>query len=91
MGRTNTLPLNRQTPGGGLRTDQIELVGLGRGGPQVLILDAELAHLVRLGARTLDVDNWPIELVIDVLAHRAEDLSRLGRLQTPLDEPGGVS
>jgi len=46
---------------------------------------------VRLGARTLDVDDGPIELVIDVLAHRAEDLSRLGRLQTPLDEPGGVS
>ena len=91
MGRTNTLPLDRQAPRGGLRTDQIELVGLGRGGPQVLILDAELAHLVRLGARTLDVDDGSIEFIIDVLAHGAEDLSGLGSLQTPLDDPGGVS
>ena len=85
MSRTNALPLNRQAPGGGLRADQIELVSLGRGAPQVLILDAELAHLVRLGASTLDIDDGSIELVIDVLAHRAEDLSGLGRLQTPLD------
>ena len=85
MSRTNTLPLNRQTPGVGLRADQIELVGLGRGGPQVFILDAELAHLVRLGASTLDIDDGSIELVVDVLAHGAEDLSGLGRLQTPLD------
>lgn len=91
MSRTNTLPLNRQAPRGGLRADQIELVSLGRGGPQVLILDAELTHLVRLGARTLDVDDGSIKLIIDVLAHRAEDLSGLGGLQAPLDEPCGVS
>ena len=90
LSRTNTLPLDGQSPRG-LRADQIELVSLGRRGPQILILDAELAHLVGLGAGTLDVDYGSIELVIDVLTHGAEYLSGLRGLQSALDKPGCVS